>query len=236
MLSGDSRKYGAVNFWYSNECTEYSPGGPSPYNDAALTLSGRRSAPAAERNKEPILAVLRRVLPDRGLVLEIASGTGQHVVHFARALPDIEWQPSDPDPAARASISAWIDPECLQNVRPPLDLDVCSEPWPIQRADAVVCINMVHISPWSATSHLMAGVARLLPPGRPLVLYGPFRRTDRETAPSNEAFDAQLRRQNPEWGLRNLEDVVTVASQVNIELLEVVDMPANNLAVVFRAA
>ena len=176
-------------------------------------MNERRTAPAAERNKEPILAVLRRVLPDSGLVLEIASGTGQHVVHFAQALPDLEWQPSDPDPEARSSIAAWIAHEGLPNVRPPLDLDVGAEPWPIERADAVVCINMIHISPWAATLHLMAGAARLLPMQGVLFLYGPFRRLDRETAPSNEAFDAQLRRQNPEWGVRNLEAVVSVAEQ-----------------------
>src|SRR5688572_26873187 len=115
----------------------------------------RRTAPAADRNKEPILAVLRRVLPENGLVVEIASGTGQHIVHFARALPGLEWQPSDPDPEARSSIAAWIAHERLPNVHPPLDLDVGSEPWPVDQADAVVCINMIHISPWAATLSLM---------------------------------------------------------------------------------
>jgi hypothetical protein len=197
-------------------------------------VNARRTAPAAERNKEPILKVLRPVLPDSGLVLEIASGTGQHVVHFAQALPELEWQPSDPDPEARSSIAAWIAHEGLPNVRPPLDLDVGSEPWPIDRADAVVCINMIHISPWAATQHLMTGAARLLPIRGVLFLYGPFRRMDRETAPSNEAFDAQLRRRNPEWGLRDLEAVVSVAKQNGLDLIEVTEMPANNLAVVIR--
>ena len=197
-------------------------------------MNERQTAPAAERNKEPILGVLRRVLPDRGLVLEIASGTGQHVVHFAQALPDLEWQPSDPDPEARSSIAAWTAHEGLSNVRPPLDLDVRSEPWPIERADAVICINMIHISPWVATLRMMSGAARLLPMQGVLFHYGPFRRSDQETAPSNEAFDAQLRRQNPEWGVRDLEAVQGVAKQNGLDLTEVAEMPANNLSVVFR--
>ena len=194
----------------------------------------RRTAPAADRNKEPILAVLRRVLPESGLVVEIASGTGQHIVHFARALPGLEWQPSDPDPEARSSIAAWIAHERLPNVRPPLDLDVGSEPWPVDPADAVVCINMIHISPWAAALSLMTGAARLLHSGGVLVLYGPFRRSERETAPSNEAFDAQLRRQNPEWGLRDLEAVASAAERTGLDLIEIAEMPANNLSVVFR--
>ncbi len=194
----------------------------------------RRTAPAAERNKEPILAVLRRVLPESGLVLEVASGTGQHAVHFARALPDLQWQPSDPDPEARSSIAAWIAHDRPANILPPLDLDVGSAAWPVGRADAVVCINMIHISPWAATLSLMAGSARLLPIQGMLFLYGPFRRLDRESAPSNEAFDAQLRRQNPEWGLRDLEAVVKVAEENGLRLTEIAEMPANNLSVVFR--
>jgi len=194
----------------------------------------RRTAPAAERNKDPILAVLRRVLPDSGLALEIASGTGQHVVHFAQALPSLEWQPSDPDPDARSSIAEWTALYQVPNVRPPLDLDVSREVWPIAQADAVVCINMIHISPWPSTLRLMAGSARLLPAGGVLFLYGPFRRRGRETAPSNEAFDAQLRRQNPEWGLRELERVVGIADQNGLHHIEIIEMPANNLSVAFR--
>jgi SAM-dependent methyltransferase len=142
-------------------------------------MRDRQTAPAAERNKDPILALLRRVLPGSGLVLEIASGTGQHVVHFARALPQLAWQPSDPDPEARSSISAWKAHVDLPNVLPPLNLDVGSEPWPIEQADAVVCINMIHISPWSATLGFVAGAGRVLPARGPLILYGPFRRLDR---------------------------------------------------------
>ena len=197
-------------------------------------MSERRTAPAAERNREPILEALRRVLPGKGLVLEIASGTGQHVVHFARALPGLHWQPSDRDPEARASIVAWTAHEGPRNVRTPLNLDACTEAWPIERADAIVCINMIHIAPWAATLGLMAGAARLLPRGGVLFLYGPFRRLDRETAPSNEAFDAQLRRQNPEWGLRDLDAVVRAAERVGLGAVETIEMPANNLSVVLR--
>ena len=197
-------------------------------------MDERRTAPAAERNRDPILTVLRRVLPEAGLVLEIASGTGQHVVYFARALRRLAWQPSDPDPAMRASIAAWAADAGLPNVRPPLDLDVRSDEWPIDRADAVLCINMIHIAPWDATLRLMAGSSHLLRPQGVLVLYGPFRRSGRHTAPSNETFDAQLRGTNPAWGVRDLESVADVADRNGLMLEEVFEMPANNLSVVFR--
>jgi len=192
------------------------------------------TAPAAERNKEPIRAVLKRVLPEQGLVLEIASGTGQHVVHFAEAMPHLAWQPSDPDPELRASIRGWIVQTGVLNVHAPLDLDVLRQPWPIEAADAVVCINMIHIAPWSATTALMAGAAHLLPETGVLVLYGPFRREGRHTAPSNEAFDRQLRSSNPDWGVRDLGAVTEVAVSHGLALREVVAMPANNLSIVFR--
>jgi hypothetical protein len=195
-----------------------------------------KTAPAAERNKQPILAVLQTVLPESGVVVEIASGTGQHVVHFARELPHLVWQPSDPDPDMRASIRAWIAQTGLSNVRSPLDIDVRAEACPIERADAVLCINMIHIAPWAATVALMASAARLLPRDRPLVLYGPYRRFGKHTAPSNEAFDAQLRASDPEWGVRDLEEVADVARLHSLALAQVVPMPANNLTVVFRAA
>lgn len=197
-------------------------------------MDERRSAPAAERNREPILTVLRRVLPEAGLVLEIASGTGQHVVHFARALPRLTWQPSDPDPAMRASIAAWTADAGLPNIRPPLDLDVRSDAWPDEPADAMLCINMIHIAPWAATLHLMEGASRLPRPQGVLVFYGPFRRAGRHTAPSNAAFDEQLRRTNPQWGVRDLEAVADVAGRNGLVLEEAIDMPANNLSVVFR--
>ena len=195
---------------------------------------GRWLFPAAERNKGPILDVLRRVLPARGLVLEIASGTGQHVVHFAAALPALVWQPTDPDPEMRASIAAWIAQERPANIRPPLDLDVTSAPWPIDHADAVLCINMIHVAPWAATARLVEGAARVLGTGRILFLYGPYRRFGRHTAPSNEAFDAQLRAQDPEWGVRDLEAVTEIAARHGFEPGEVCPMPANNHAVTFR--
>jgi SAM-dependent methyltransferase len=194
------------------------------------------TAPAAERNKDPILAVLKRVLPHSGTVLEIASGTGQHVVHFARALPALTWQPSDPDPEMRASIRAWIAASGLSRVRAPLNLDVHAQSWPVESADAVACSNMIHIAPWSATTALMGGVAPILSPGGVLVLYGPFRQDGRHTARSNEAFDRSLRASNPEWGIRDLEAVVATASSAGLVLEDVVAMPANNLSVLFRGA
>jgi len=193
-----------------------------------------RSAPAAERNKDPILGVLRRILPETGLVLELASGTGQHVIHFARALPKLTWQPSDPDPEMRASIAAWIEQTALRNVRPPLALDVREDEWPVEHADAVLCINMVHISPWGATLGLMRGAGRLLRPGGVLALYGPYKRCGGHTAPSNEVFDQQLRGANPEWGVRDLEAAEDAARLKGLTLEEVAEMPANNLTIVFR--
>ena len=197
-------------------------------------MSAALTAPAPERNKGPILEVLRNVLPPEGLVLEIASGTGQHVVHFARALPGLVWQPSDPDPQMRASIEAWTAGARLSNVRPPLALDVLVQPWPVAQADALVCINMVHISPWASSEALLAGAASLLPPGAPVVLYGPYRRGGVHTAASNEAFDADLRRRNPEWGVRDLEAVAALAARRRLALEEIVEMPANNLSLVLR--
>jgi len=194
----------------------------------------RLIAPAAERNKEPILAVLWRVLPQHGEILEIASGTGQHVAHFARALPGLQWQPSDPDVTMHGSILAWIAHASLTNVRPPLALDVGAAPWPVDRADAVVCINMIHIAPWQATLDLMQGAGRVLPPGGVLVLYGPYRRSGEHTAPSNAAFDAQLRRSDPQWGVRDIEAVTGAAEAHRLALAEIVPMPANNFTLVLR--
>ena len=194
----------------------------------------RLSAPTAERNKAPILAVLERVLPAQGVVLEIASGTGQHVVHFARALPRLRWQPSDADAAARRSIAAWIAAEQMPNVLQPLGLDVLQRPWPVAACDALVCINMIHISPWAATAALFGGAAETLGETGIVYLYGPYRRNGAHTAPSNEAFDRSLRAQDPAWGVRALEDVADVAAAEGFDLAEVVSMPANNLSVVFR--
>jgi hypothetical protein len=190
--------------------------------------------PAPERNKEPILEVLRRVLPARGLVLEIASGTGQHVVHFAQALPCLQWQPSDPEAPHRDSIHARVAAAGLTNVAPALDLDVLRHPWPIASFDALACINMIHIAPWEAGLALLQQSGRLLPSHGVLFLYGPFQREGRHTAPSNQAFDEDLRRRNAAWGVRNLEDVAREAARCGLVLDEVVPMPANNLSVVFR--
>jgi len=192
----------------------------------------RRNAPSALRNREPILGVLRRVLPPHGTVLEIASGTGQHTAFFASAFPRLTFQPSDLEPEAWASIAAWSAP--LQNVRPPLAIDVTAERWKVARADAVLCINMIHIAPWEACEGLMRGVAHLLSPGGILYLYGPYRLDGRHTAPSNAAFDQSLRMQNPAWGVRDLEAVVAEADRHGLVLVERVPMPANNQSVVLR--
>ena len=192
----------------------------------------RRSAPAAQRNREPILAVLCDVMPESGTVLEVASGTGEHVAYFAREQPRLAWQPSDPSPEMRESIAAWCTG--LPNVMPPLELDASAQDWPVDRAEAMVCINMVHISPWSATEGLMYGAGRILTAGAPLVLYGPYRRTDRELEPSNAAFDQDLRRRNPAWGLRLVDDVADCAARNGLRLERVVEMPANNLCLIFR--
>ena len=193
----------------------------------------RRHAPATLRNRMAIADVLREVLPFSGTVLEVASGSGEHVAYFAEEFPAIEWQPSDPDPAARVSIAAWCDG--IVNVAPPLDLDAGVADWAVDRADAVLCINMVHISAWSATLGLLAGAARVLEAGAPLILYGPFLQTDVPTAPSNIAFDEDLRARDPRWGLRQVESVEQVAAGHGFALDRRVEMPANNLLLVFRA-
>ena len=194
----------------------------------------RRSAPHVARNAEPIADVLRGILPDAGLVLEVASGSGEHVLHFARAFPTLTFQPSDPDPEALASIEAWRLEAGAANLLPPIRLDAAAVRWPIERADAILCINMVHISPWATTVGLMRGAGLLLPAGCPLYLYGAYRRAGVPTAPSNEAFDQSLRSRDPQWGLRELDDVVAEAGKHGLTLESVVEMPANNLSVVFR--
>jgi SAM-dependent methyltransferase len=196
----------------------------------------RRSAPHVARNAEPIADVLRETLPATGLVLEVASGTGEHILHFAREFPKLLWQPSDPEPAAMRSIEAWRADAGLLNLLPAVSLDVRAAEWPVDRADAMICINMIHISPWFATAGLMRGAERLLGEGAPLCLYGPYRRAGVETAPSNEAFDESLRARDPEWGLRDLEAVVAEAEANGLRLDRVVEMPANNLTVMLRKA
>lgn len=191
-------------------------------------------APAVARNRDPILVVLKRVLPPAGLVLEIASGSGEHAVHVAAAMPGLRWQPSDPAPAALASIAAHARAAGLSNLWPPLSLDAAAPTWPVDRADAIVVINMIHIAPWSATQGLMAGAGRVLPEDGPLVLYGPFTEDGRHTAPSNADFDADLRARDPAWGVRDLAAVSQVALACGLRLSERVEMPANNLVLVFR--
>jgi hypothetical protein len=194
----------------------------------------RQFAPATQRNRDPILAILHEELPASGLVFEVASGTGEHAVHFARALPHLQWQPSDPSSEALASIAAWREMEGTPNLLAPVELDAASETWPVTSADAMVCINMVHISPWAATEGLMRGAGRVLPLGAPLILYGPYRRAGHELAPSNAAFDESLKARDPRWGLRDLDEVAGCAAAFGLDLSRVVEMPANNLTVVFR--
>jgi SAM-dependent methyltransferase len=196
--------------------------------------SGGLHAAATERNREPILDLLRRVLPPAGLVLEIASGTGQHVAHFARALPALKWQPSDPSPPHRDSVRAWTRAAAVENVADPVALDVESWPWPVTSADAILNINMIHIAPWPVALALFQGAARVLPAGGVLFLYGPFKRGGAHTAESNQRFDERLRGEDPRWGVRDLEDVQAVAVEAGFEEAEIVAMPANNLSLVFQ--
>ena len=190
-------------------------------------------SPAAERNAEPIRQVLARVLPPSGLVLEIASGGGQHAEVMARAFPALAWQPTDVDPAALTSLVERVRELGLPNLRPPVRLDAADASWPVPKADAIVCINMVHIAPWSAALGLLAGAGRLLAPGAPLVTYGPYR-FGGATAPSNEAFDQSLRARDPAWGVRDANDLEAAAAGHGLSLVETVAMPANNHVLVFR--
>jgi len=198
------------------------------------TANGKWSIPAAERNKGPILDVLARVLPRRGVVLEIASGTGQHVMHFAKALPDLTWQPSDPDAELRESIALRVREERPGNVKGPIEIDVAKLPWPLEAADAVLAINLIHVAPWSATQALFQGAKALLSTGHVLFLYGPYRRFGHHTSESNAQFDLDLRAQDPEWGLRDMEAVSDVAAGAGFVLAETVEMPANNFSLVFK--
>ncbi|MGH6658582.1 MAG: DUF938 domain-containing protein [Sphingomicrobium sp.] len=194
----------------------------------------RRSAPAALRNREPIAEVLADWLPKAGLVLEIASGTGEHAVHFASAFPELDWQPSDVDPGALQSTNAWRAAADLPNLRAPLVLDSSAPDWPVHAADAVLSINMVHISPWAAALGLLDGAARILGQGGSLILYGPWLSDDIATAPSNLDFDADLRRRDPEWGLRRVQEFAAAAQERGFKLVETRAMPANNLMLLLR--
>jgi Protein of unknown function (DUF938) len=202
-------------------------------------MDDRCYAPATQRNREPILAVLRRVLPASGVVLEVASGTGEHAVWIAANLPGLVIQPSDPDPDNRASIAAWTGFTGVANVRPPLPVDVTAPAWeagegiPAEPA-AILCINMIHISSWSAALGLMRGAGALLPPGGVLYLYGAYKRGGAHTAPSNASFDQSLRARDPDWGVRDLEAVTGAAERAGLAPESVIEMPANNLSVVLR--
>lgn len=210
----------------------------------STTNDRRQYAPATERNREPILAVLQRVLPATGTVLEVASGTGEHAVFFSRHLSPRQWLPTDTNPQALLSVAAWQEYAPSENLYPPLELDVCDSIWPVEaegqlessygNITAIVSINMIHIAPWSACLGLMAGASRILPSGGILYLYGPFKQGEQHTAPSNAAFDEMLQTQNPQWGVRNLDDVVAAAQIQQLRWQETIPMPANNLSVVFQ--
>lgn len=194
----------------------------------------KRRAPAAARNSAPIAEVLEEVLPRTGTVLEVASGSGEHALFFARRFPHLQWQPSDQEPGALASIAAWREEEGPDNLLPPVALDASAARWPVAPADAVVCINMIHISPWAAAEGLFAGAAALLPPGAPLILYGPFLEAGIDTAESNLAFDASLRARDPRWGLRDRAAVDALGQANGFTLAARRAMSANNLTLVYR--
>jgi len=197
-------------------------------------MDARQFSPSTARNRDAILGVLQRVLPPAARVLEIASGTGEHAVYFARAMPELTWQPSDPDADARASIAAWIETEGVRNVLAPLAIDAGKDAWGVGAIDAIVAINVIHISPWEATLGLMAGAGRLLPAGGVLVTYGAYKRGGRHSAPSNESFDAWLKQRDSRYGVRDLEAVEAAAEAQGLRLREIIEMPANNLSLVFE--
>jgi len=202
--------------------------------ELGVSSEGRLTSPSAERNRGPIADVLVQVLPKAGLVLEIGSGTGEHIIHFARAMPYLRWQPSEQDADCLRSIQGWLAFENPRNVLQPLRLDVHEARWPIDSVDAILSINMLHIAPSSATQGLMRGAGAILPAGGVLCLYGPFRMRGRHTSASNRAFDAQLRAADPSWGVRDLDEVAHEARALDLEFVRTFEMPANNLIVVFR--
>ena len=207
-----------------------------PPDNGCMSEDARQFAPAAARNRDPIWSVLQPELPEMGLVLEVASGSGEHALHFAqRSGSGLVFQPSDPDRQARASIDAWTAAAGLANIRPALALDATAETWPIENADAVLCFNMIHIAPWEAAVGLVRGAGHVLSRGGLLFLYGPFKRDGNHTAASNAAFDRDfLRARNPAWGVRDLEAVAALAAAEGFGAPGIVEMPANNLSLLFR--
>jgi SAM-dependent methyltransferase len=201
-----------------------------------MTDDARKFAPAAARNRDVIRDVLGPRLPERGLVLEIASGSGEHTMHLAAANPGVTFQPSDPAPENRASIDAWAGHAGLANVRPALDIDATATFAPVETADVVVCINMIHIAPWDAAIGLVRNAAEVLGAGGLLYLYGPYKRDGAHTAPSNADFDESLRARDPSWGIRDLDAVAAVAADAGFGGPEIVEMPANNLSLIFTHA
>jgi len=209
---------------------------PVALEQRGVSADQRMFSPTVARNSARILAVLKRVLPSHGVVLEIGCGTGEHAVHFAEAMPSLTWLPSDPDADSRASIASWIKFTGLSNVLPPLDIDVCAKAWGLEQTapfDTIVSLNMIHISPWAASLGLFAGAGRLLRGGGLLFLYGPFMRDGVHNAPSNVAFDASLKARNPSWGLRDIADLARVGASAGLSLHETIEMPANNTSLVF---
>ena len=194
----------------------------------------RKFAPATLRNRNPITEVLRNFLPSSGLVLELASGSGEHVVHFAAKLPWLRWQPSDRNEEACRSVAAWTAEAALENVLPPVRLDVSDATWPFDTADAILCINMAHISAWEATVSVFSHAATLLEPGNILYFYGPFIRDGVVTSPSNVEFDYSLKSRNPDWGLREVAAIDRLAVANGFLPSEIIEMPANNLSLLFR--
>jgi SAM-dependent methyltransferase len=209
---------------------------PVALEQRGVSADRRMFSPSAARNSAPILAVLKRVLPTNGVVLEIGCGTGEHAVCFAEAMTNLTWLPSDPDPGSRASTASWIKFKGLKNVLAPIDIDVCAKLWGVEQTapfDAIVSINMVHIAPWAASLGLFAGAGRLLRAGGFLFLYGPFKRNGVHNAPSNAAFDESLKARNPSWGLRDIADLQRVGDASRLDLRETIEMPANNMSLVF---
>ncbi len=194
----------------------------------------QRHAPATLRNRDAIVAVLQGILPEQGMILEIASGTGEHAVYFGQKFPELAVQPSDPDPENCRSIDAWTKREAMNNVLPPLALDALSADWDVNAPAAILCINMIHISPWEATIGLFRKAQHLLQPGAPLYLYGPYFRDDVPPAQGNLDFERSLKSRNLQWGIRDVADMDALATKTGFERHDLIEMPANNISLIYR--